>query len=377
MKTMLYCQHSIGIGHLMRTLRLAKASLPNGPVRLICGGEIPKKLNIDRLIEIDALPPLRMAPDSSLVDPFSSNSIDELFRQRREQAVAAVRDFQPDALIVEMFPFGRKKFADEILTIIEAARSVSKAKVFSSVRDVLVTKRRDQYRHDQRAVKWLNVYFDALLIHSDPNLITLNQTFSTFELITIPVYYTGYISGTDPAAVAEKKLQVIVSAGGGRVGRRLIDTAAKACPEIRQKLGLDMLIIKGPLGKDRALSNDREQAPKTATFINDLPDVLARSSLSISQCGYNTATDILRARIPAVFVPFETESEDEQLRRAELLSGRGRAITLRENALTPESLLEAACQAQALMNQENCASTIDLGGAQRSRTIVKELSCDA
>ena len=377
MKTMLYCQHSIGIGHLMRTLRLAEASLENGPVRVICGGEVPKKLNIDPRIEIDALLPLSMAPDATLFDPLHSNNVDDVFQQRREQAVAAVREFQPDALIVEMFPFGRKKFAAEIIAIIEAVRSGSKARVLSSVRDVLVTKRRDQSRHDQRAVAWLNEYFDALLIHSDPKLIALNQTLSTFDSIRIPVHYTGYISKDTPPAITGKLRQVVVSAGGGRVGKRLIDTAAKACPEIRRQLGLDMLIITGPLGKHDGRSGDTEEAPRTVSFLNDLPDVLVNSSLSISQCGYNTATDILRARIPAVFVPFEAKLEDEQLRRAELLSGRGRAITLRENALTPESLLKAASQAQAIMAQENAASSIDLDGAHCSGAIVKELSCNA
>ena len=73
--------------------------------------------------------------------------------------VDAVREFEPDALIVEMFPFGRKKLADEILALIAAARSRSCAKIFCSVRDILITTRRDQAVHDARALKRLNELF--------------------------------------------------------------------------------------------------------------------------------------------------------------------------------------------------------------------------
>jgi len=372
MKTMLYCQHSIGMGHLIRTLRLAEASLENGPVRLICGGEIPAKLQIDARIQVDALPPLIARPDNTLADPHSASTVQQILQQRCEQSLAAVNDFEPDALIVEMFPFGRKKFADEILGLIKAARDVSNASIFSSVRDVLVTSRRDQTRYEQRVVGWLNRHFDALLIHADPRLVTLNATFSDFSKIEVPTYYTGYISSSESPTVTERDQTVVVSAGGGRVGQILIDAAINAWPEIKTELGLDMLVVTGPMSKGRAASANSRAEPKKVRFLENMPEVLGRSSLSISQCGYNTAIDVLKAQIPAVFVPFETASEDEQLRRAALLAGCGRSITLREFALNPRSLTRAARQALAVMKERDLAAKVDLDGARCSRKIVNE-----
>ena len=39
----------------------------------------------------------------------------------------------------------------------------------------------DQIKHESRAVKTLNGYFDAVLVHADPNLAQLNETFDQFD----------------------------------------------------------------------------------------------------------------------------------------------------------------------------------------------------
>ena len=43
-------------------------------------------------------------------------------------------------------------------------------------------------------VSILNTYFDAVLVHTDPSVITLGATFPRINEISIPIYNTGYIS---------------------------------------------------------------------------------------------------------------------------------------------------------------------------------------
>lgn len=372
MKTMFYCQHSIGMGHLMRTLRLAEECFKDGPVRLICGGPIPVKLKIDPRMEVDALPPLIIGPRKALIDPFHLTDVDRIFERRLDQSAQAVREFSPDALVVEMFPFGRKKFAKEILSIIEASRESSNARLFSSVRDVLITSRRDQSRHDCRAATILNEHFDGVLVHSDPTLVSLDATFSALSRVRIPIHYTGYVSSNCASTACRRERTVIVSAGGGRVGRTLIEAAIDAAKNIKKSLGLDMVVVTGPLSNARTTYATGKGPAKRVEFIKDMTAVLERSTLSISQCGYNTAADVLKARIPAVFVPFETKTEDEQLHRADLLAGCGRTVTLRQYALTPETLIQAARQALGTAKKPQTAPPVSLDGARRSREIVSE-----
>src|SRR5262249_37663293 len=61
--------------------------------------------------------------------------------------------------------------------------------------------------------------------------------------------------------------------------------------------------------------------------VPDLAQELRTARASISQCGYNTALDIVRTRVPALVVPYATPEEDEQTRRARRLQSLGLVLT--------------------------------------------------
>jgi hypothetical protein len=106
----------------------------------------------------------------------------------------------------------------------------------------------------------------------------------------------------------------------------------------------------------------------------DYRRLLAGAALSVSQCGYNTATDLLATGTAAVLVPFEAGTETEQRLRAERLAARGLARVLPEAELTASRLIHAvdAQRAEPLPEPHG----IDLGGAQRSVAIVEDLLAD-
>lgn len=99
---------------------------------------------------------------------------------------------------------------------------------------------------------------------------------------------------------------------------------------------------------------------------------LAKARISISQCGYNTAMDALGAhhagQCRAVFVPYDTEGQSEQLRRAELLQKAGYAVCLPQSMLTVAALLEATDQAAAL---PQVARAINFNGVENTARLVR------
>jgi predicted glycosyltransferase len=372
MRTLLYCQHSLGIGHLVRTLLLAEALAECGPVAVLCGGPVPGSLAVDPRLVLIRLPPLSMNLDGTLDENAAGGAVEHVLAARAREAVGAVTAFAPDVVIVEMFPFGRKKFAAEIIAAIEAARVRGGVRVLSSVRDVLVTKRKDQEWHDERAARWLNQYFDAVIVHSDPTLVRLEETFSAHAALRVPLRYTGYVaraaragrpSGT-PAGC------VVVSAGGGRVGAALMRAAGAAAPEIHAATGLRTVLLGGSLDSSPSTSGVAPECVEALPPVPDLRALLAESAVSVSQCGYNTATDVLGAGVPAVVVPFEAPREDEQLRRAEILARRGRVTLLRERELSPGALAAAV----VAVPRVHSGRTVDLDGAAATRRIVTEVA---
>ena len=86
-----------------------------------------------------------------------------------------------------------------------------------------------------------------------------------------------------------------------------------------------------------------------------------------SQCGYNTALDLLDSRVPALVVPFGDVGEDEQTKRARRLEALGLLRVVAASDLTPSRL---AAEMTALPAFTPSAVCMDLGGAERTTEII-------
>jgi predicted glycosyltransferase len=112
------------------------------------------------------------------------------------------------------------------------------------------------------------------------------------------------------------------------------------------------------------------------TLRRTVPDLLAElrsAAASISQCGYNTALDILRARVPALVVPFAEGGEDEQTKRALRLQELGAVRLLKPAALSPSAV---AAELRALLEFRPRPLDLDLGGGPASARLLAGL-CSA
>src|SRR5256885_14125391 len=101
-------------------------------------------------IEIVELPALAQNETGGLFAVDSSRSVDEVRRDRVERLIALYRRLRPDVVVIELFPFGRRKFQTELLALLEETRNEPRPIVASSVRDLLVD-RADRQKHDDRA----------------------------------------------------------------------------------------------------------------------------------------------------------------------------------------------------------------------------------
>ncbi len=177
MKIVIYCQHVLGIGHLFRTIEICKA-LVGHDVLLVSGGphiETPYPGHV-RLIQ---LPDLQMDPHfKGLFGSDKTASLDQIKKKRLEKLSAIIEKERPHIFLLELYPFGRKAFRFELDPVLQAIRSTpqSRCGVISSVRDILVEKEAQQ-KHEGRVLNTLNRFFDAVVVHSDPRVVTLAETF--------------------------------------------------------------------------------------------------------------------------------------------------------------------------------------------------------
>ena len=376
-RVMIWVQHLMGIGHQRRAAAIARALAERGAsVAYVTGGAgLPDVGPRDR-VRIVALPAARVADASyrDLVDAHGRKVDDTWRNARREMLLAAFAEYAPHVLVTETYPFGRRLLRFELEPLVEHARR-ARCRLVSSIRDVLQPPSR--HSKAQAAADRVLECYDAVLVHGDPGFIKLDASFPEAERIRERIRYTGYVAaGQGPAAppgVGDG--EIVVSAGGGVVAHRLVDTALESA---RRESRRKWRILVGPNAGAGALAGwRRAAAANTIVETNraDFGSILSRAQVSVSQAGYNTVTDLLATGVPAVLVPFSADGEREQSIRARVLAAAGVARVIGEDRLTATALLDAIrCAATPATPSR---SRVRLDGAEQSAGAILEIACGA
>lgn len=346
-----YVQHLLGIGHLRRAATLARALAAGGFDVLLVSGGAP----VDGLVlggaRLHQLPPVRAA-DARLKElaQLDGTPVDEAFRAKRtRQLLDLFESEQPDILLTEQFPFGRTQLRFELLPLLDAAQDRSSPPwIVSSIRDVL--RRTASPARVDEMVETFEA-FDTVLVHADPALVQLAESFPAWPDIQARALYTGYVTDSDVTVpdIDVGEGEVIVSAGGGAVGAPLLRAAIAARP-LTQLADRRWRFLVGPNMPDTeraALAASAGEGIIVEPVRDDFPSLLRNAALSISQAGYNTVVETLCHGDRAVLVPFGTARETEQADRARVLVERGMVAAVAPDDLTPASLAAAIARAWA------------------------------
>lgn len=381
-RVLLYVQHLLGIGHLKRAATLADAMTCIGlEVTLVSGGiEVPGMvINASRVVQ---LPPASAGDLSfkTLVDA-EGKPVDEAWKKkRRDLLLRTWQETDPHAIVVELFPFGRRQMRFELLPLLDAALGARHRPVMvSSVRDVLGGGQKDP-AHQYKMLELFESYFDYLLVHGDPSLIPFDRTFVHAARIAGKLHYTGYVVDRARSANIGSNAgrdEVIVSVGGGAVGRPLLEAAILARPlsalaRHRWRLLAGSNIADAELADLNALASAADSGGRLTVERNrdDFSGLLENCCLSVSQGGYNTIMDILRAGARAVVVPFAGGAEIEQSLRARLLAERGWIEMVEEAQLGPRTLADAINRAAQGVPAKT--GSVDLNGAENGAAMLAQ-----
>ena len=375
---LIYCQHSMGLGHLVRSWAIADALSATFRVVFVSGGEPPAGMTPPPGVEMVHLPALQQTTAGEIVTAASDGGVAEIQQRRRARLRETFTAVNPDVLVVELFPFGRAKFADEIVPILELARARRpRPLVACSVRDLLAGGRKNQQQHDDRARSLADRYFDAVLVHADPRLARLEETFKPATPLQVPVLYTGFVSAarTPEPGLSGSRSGVVVSAGGGRVGGPLFRAAVDAQKLTPRSERAPMRIVTGPFLPDEEFTDliARVEGKTDIAVERSVPSLrplLAGAAVSISQCGYNTALELLQLRVAALVVPFADGREDEQRARARRLAALNAVRVLDPDDLCAERLAEAM---RAMREFRPEPLRLDIDGARATRDAIEAL----
>jgi len=357
---MFYCQHLLGIGHLVRSVQIVRSLATEFRVLFALGGAPVEGVALPDGVRLVQLPPLQSDLDFNGLEVSGAQAaLDEIKARRRDLLLEACKSASPDILVTELFPFGRKQFTFELLPLLEYFRTTKPNGIaVSSVRDVLVTKA-DQSKYERQACQWINQYYDLVLVHGDKRLVRLDETFSRLEDLHCEVHYTGYVAPRTSHLGGEPNGQdgplIVASNGGGRCesGGHLLESVIQAALRLQGRLPHIFEIYTGPLAPaelyDRwsALASASENI-RVSRFTPHLAERMRAADLSISMGGYNTVMDVLASGVRALLYPVTANGDQEQAIRAGKLQMLGVAETLSAEDLGPDRMEEAIQRALAI-----------------------------
>ncbi|UHC15776.1 glycosyl transferase family 28 [Methylobacterium currus] len=362
--------HLLGAGHLTRAAALARAFAGAGHTVTLVSGGLPAVLPGLDGIRLVPLPPVRITGTAftALLDPEGAPVTAERLAARRDALLAAFAEAGPDAVVTELYPFGRRVLAPEFEALVEAVRMASpRPLLLASIRDILATPTRPERIAATHAR--LDAY-DGVLVHGDPAFLPLDASWPVDGEVARRLRYTGYVDEAGAAPAPDGPRAGIVVSGGSSAAGLPLQEAAVAAAALTP--GLSWRILVGRAVPEPAFAGLAAAAPTNAVVERARPDfraLLARAALSVSQAGYNTVLDLLHGGCPALLVPFEAGHETEQRLRAETLAAHGLARVLAESELTAERLAEAVLASPP----PGADHAIARDGARRSVAIVEEM----
>lgn len=377
-RILFYVQYLEGIGHVVRARRIVEQLLASGcDVALVLGGEPIPNFAVPGA-RLHQLTPFHVGPDSysRLLTSDGQPATDTAKAARRDDLLAIYLGEQPDVLITEAYPMGRWAMHFELEPLLECATTARRRPlIVASLRDILqMPKAADKA---ETSIRLFERYYDHMLIHGDPALVRIEESFPPLAGLLGQAHYTGIVAPPlSPPEAGEETFDVLVSGGGGAIGYDVLATAIAAKPD-SSLAGERWLALAGPRMASadfgRLAERARQNAVRLERYHDNLGGLMLRARLSIQRAGYNTAADLLIAGCRAVLVPDAASGQREQPLRAEKLAAVGHAILLPEAQLSPHAMAAAIERAMELAPER---TSWDINGAARSAEIICSLFRD-
>jgi predicted glycosyltransferase len=195
----------VGIGHLTASLQVIRELLTHSDVDLIYSGhQIDINLQHPGFRTIILPTILINEKTGELYDPSSSQPIEQLWSERWD-SIQQFLKHDYNAIIVEFFPFGRRRFKKEILRLFQTVQDTSgNIPVFCFVREVLVPESKES---EQRMVQLVNNNIHTIFVRGDPKIIAFDETFSLTPQIANKLIYIGYLGSSLPAQASLQNKQ--------------------------------------------------------------------------------------------------------------------------------------------------------------------------
>jgi len=354
---LMYSHDTYGLGHIRRTMAIARHLTGSGTnILILTGSPLTGRLAFPKRVDYVRMPGMIKKSNDEYFPLTIRIAPQHAMEIRQSIIMATVQTFKPDLFIVDKEPQGLKK---EVLPALEWIReNLSRTQTVLGLRDIM---------DDARTVKenWekKNVYdtienlYSEVWIYGEQHVYDPVTQYEIPDTIKEKMVFTGYI----PRAVPEKEVQdklkrrfranngqplITLTTGGGGDGFKVLDTYLDMVEKIRDRGEVPpfkTVMVTGPFlsgkGKSDLKKRAKELKIRSFEFFPEMESLIAASDLVVCMGGYNTLCEVLSSRTMALVIPRETPRK-EQFIRAEAFKREGLLDFIPWSRLTLENLEE-------------------------------------
>jgi len=349
-KILVYSHDTYGLGNIRRMMAVVEHLVRKSPgvsVLVLSGSPMMHAFRLSQGIDYIKMPCLTRSQDGQYSPKYLSLSYDKVLGLRADLILNTVLEFEPDVIIVDKKPMGVQNELAPMLDVLR--KKAARPKLVLLLREILDDPEstisiweRNRY-HDV-----IRELYDSVLVLGSREIFDTASEYNFPPSTVAKLDYCGYIAkqpGRRARAHIRSSLALddrplaMVTAGGGEDGYRLLHTYLSGCGAGKN---LQSLVFVGP---EMAVSQQQELRAMASSlpdvrlleFSDDVMSYMNAADLIVSMAGYNTMTEILSLRKPAVVVP-RIRPVEEQWIRATRLERLGLVSVIHPDQLTPERL---------------------------------------
>jgi predicted glycosyltransferase len=322
---LLYSHDSFGLGHLRRSLNLARcltsAFADSGAV-VVTGSPCATQFALPPRVEVVKLPSVGKDRSGDYVARALPESVDHVLRIRRALLESLWSSYRPDLFVVDHQVTGLR---GEVLGLLQRARGDGVRTLFG-VRDVIDSPERVAREWSHDSIRWaLAEGYDRVCVYGSPEVYDVRAAYPFPPELGARLEFVGYVVRPEarraPEPIPDLEREVLVTTGGGEDGEQRIlgYLAALRCESANWR----STVVLGPL-----LAPDAERRVRLAArdlprieihqFCEDLPRRMARADAVVAMAGYNTVAELLSLGRPSVLLPRRQPRLEQTVRAAAL-----------------------------------------------------------
>ncbi|MBI4805915.1 MAG: glycosyltransferase [Desulfovibrio sp.] len=350
---LMYSHDTYGLGHIRRTMAIAKHLRGRGMnVLILTGSPLVGRFDFPDGVDFVRIPGMIKKTNEEYLPLSIRLSARHALNIRRNIIVATAKAFQPHLFIVDKAPLGLKR---EVLPTLKwIKRRLPHCRTILGLRDIMddAESTRKEWR-EKGIYDVLDQYYSEIWVYGNREYYDSIAEYDIPKRVSEKMVFTGYIPRTLPRRgkmaemleeerLTHKERLVLVTTGGGGDGYPLMDSYLTMlenmeCPPFRS------ILVSGPFMPKPMREEVHRRALKVRArfhhFHRRMEALMGLADVVVSMGGYNTTCEILSLGKPSLVVPRE-EPRLEQRIRAEVFKGHGLIEYLPWSELSPESLAE-------------------------------------